>query len=595
MSWEAWFTLAVVLAVIAVLATERVSPPVTIIGAVTVLLLAHVIDARAALSGFSNEAPVTIAALYVVAGAAESTGALEGLTRVILNGRFNEHPRPARADLFRMMVPTSGMSAFIYNTPLTTMLAPRVTAWARRTGRMPSWFLMPLNLAILAGGLLTAIGTTTNVVISGLLSASHRSPLSFFEPTPVGLAIAVVVIPVVVLLSPLLLGHRRTAKEGFADTRTFTVEMIVPAGSLIAGRTIAEAGLRNLEGVYLVEILHDGSSVAAVGPERKLAEGDRLVFAGNVKRVLDLQRMPGLASAETAHFSVATGPDRLFFEAVVAAGSPLVGQTLKSIAFRSRYEAAVVAIHRGGEQVQRKLGDVNLRAGDVLLVLATGDFRQQFGGGGDFALIAQPDGNPVALQRDKARLVNLVVLGFIVSVTTGLLSVLDASLIAAMLIIILRVVTPWQARHSIDLNVLVVLCGSFGIGAAVGQSGLARELARLLIQGLHPLGPIGILAGVLLATAIITQVVTNNAAAVLMFPIAVATSAQAGLDFRPFVLALVVGASASFLTPIGYQTNMIVTGMGGYRWGDFLRLGAPVLAVTVAVALLVIPAVSPLP
>ena len=593
MSWEAWFTLAVVLAVIAVLATERFSPPVTIIGAVTVLLLAHVIDAKAALSGFSNEAPVTIAALYVVAGAAESTGALEGLTRLILSGRYNESARPRRPDLLRMMVPTAGMSAFIYNTPLTSMLAPRVTAWSRRTGRLPSWFLMPMNLAVLCGGLITAIGTTTNVVISGLLTASHRAPLSFFEPTPVGIAVTVAVIPVVVVLAPLLVRHRRTAEETFSDTRTFTVEMTVPPGSPIAGKTIAEAGLRNLEGVFLVEILHDGASVAAVGPERRLAEGDRLVFAGNVKRVLDLQRMPGLASAETPHFSVAAGPDRLFFEAVVAAGSPLVGHTLKSIGVRSRYEAAVVAVHRGGEQVRRKLGDVTLRAGDVLLVLATGDFRQRFGGGGDFALIAQPDGNPAAIQREKAWIVTLIVVGFVASVTTGVLSVLDAALIAALLIIVLRIVTPWQARHSIDLNVLVVLCGSFGIGAAVGQSGLAREIARLLIDALHPLGGIGILAGVLLATVVITQVVTNNAAAVLMFPIAVATAAEAHLGFRAFVLALVVGASASFLTPIGYQTNMMVYGPGGYRFTDFLRVGAPLNLLLWIVAVVLIPVFRP--
>jgi len=592
--WQAWFTLAVVAAVVVVLASERISAPVAVIGAVAVLVAAGVIGTPAALAGFSNEAPLTIAALYVVAGAVEATGALEGLTRHLLRDGPPAAPHPTRLELARLLAPIAAISAFIYNTPLTAMSAPPVASWAQRTGRRPSWYLLPLNLAILAGGLITAIGTTTNVVISGLLTASHQRPLALFEPAGVGIPIALVVLAVVILLGPWAARDRRPPAEAFADARSFIVEMTVARSGGLAGRTVAEAGLRNLDGVFLIEVSHAGSPVAAVGPDYKLAEGDRLVFSGNVNRVVDLHRIRGLVPEAEPHFEVTSGGRRTFFEAVLSPESDLAGQTLKGVGFRSRFDAAVVAIHRAGGNVEGKLGDQPLRPGDVLLLLADTDFRRRAALSRDFALVASPDGATPPPRRRQALVVNLVLLGFLVSIISGLLSVLAASFLAAALCVVLGILKPWEARASINLNVLVVLCGSFGIGTAIGQSGLAKEVARLLIEGLHGFGSIGILAGILIATVLITQLVTNNAAAVLMYPIALATASQAHLVNRPFVMALLVGASASFLTPIGYQTNMIVFGLGGYRWSDFLRTGLVPLLLLVVVALVAIPAVFPL-
>jgi di/tricarboxylate transporter len=293
----------------------------------------------------------------------------------------------------------------------------------------------------------------------------------------------------------------------------------------------------------------------------------------------------GLAPVGDPSFGVGSGANRRFFEAVVGSSSELVGRSLKEIGFRSRYAGAVVAIHRSGEVVPGKLGEVSLRGGDVLLVLGAPDFRRRASESTDFALVASPDGAPAPLRRDKRLIVNLILVGFLLAAVSGVTSVLIASVVAAGLLVVLGVVKPWEARASIDLSVLVVLCGSFALGAAVGQSGLAKECATLLISAFHPLGSIGILAGVLLATVVITQVVTNNAAAILMFPIAMATANQAHLAQRPFVMAILVGASASFLTPIGYQTNMIVQGLAGYRWSDFVRVGLLPLMLAVAVGL----------
>ncbi len=596
MSWQAWLTLAVVVVTVVALASERVSPPGTIMAAVTFLLLTRVISSKSALSGFSNEAPFTIAALYVVAGAAQATGALQGATGRILGSARRGSKRPGGVEMLRLLAPTATVSAFIYNTPLVSTFAPRVSAWAQRAGRPVSWYLLPLNVAVLLGGMVTAIGTTTNVVITGLLSASHRPTLGLFEPTLATLPVAVVGLLLICAVGPRLAGARAGPSQDFtSDGREFTVEMMVRPGGGLAGSTVDEAGLRDLEGVYLFAVERDGATIAPISPDLRLAAADRLVFAGNVTRILDLQAMPGLRSAEASHFSVVESTaDRRFHEGVVASGGQLVGRSLKQIGFRSLYGGAVVAIHRSGELVEGKLGSIPLHTGDVLLVLGPPDFSRRWSGSGDFALVAPIRGTSMAMHKRDTRIVEGVVLAFLVCAATGILTVLQASLVAAMALLALRVITPRQAREAVNLNVLVVVCGSFGIGEAIGQSHLASHAADLLVSAFGALGHRGILIAFLVTTVLITQVVTNNAAAVLMYPVGLALAAHAHMAQRPFVMALVVGASASFLTPIGYQTNTIVYGMGGYRWRDFLRVGMPITVSTVAVAAITIPLLFPL-
>ncbi len=595
MSADAWFTLAIVVVTLALLAMERASAPLVVVGAVTVLLVAHVIDTDQALAGFSNEAVITIAALYVLAGAAEATGVLDRITSVTLGSESAEPGRRSAThrELTRVLTPSAAASTLIYNTPLIGMVAPQVSAWARRSRRSPSWYLMALNAAVLLGGLVTAIGTTTNVVMSGLLTDSGRAPLDLFEITPVGLPIAIAGVALLVLVAPRLVPSRQASSEDVA-ARAFTVEMVVTPGSALVGRTIAQAGLRNLEGVYLVELHDEARTVAPVAPDRVLRGGARLVFAGNVDRVVDLQRIPGLSAAAEPHFSVVDhDPGRQFFEVVVGPGSALAGATLKEVGFRARYEAAVVAIHRAGERVDSKLGDVVLRPGDVLLVLGAADFAARWRDRGDFLAVAPLEGVP-PLRRDKAVIVGTVLAAFVVVAATGLLSVLEAALLAALSVVVLRVISPSDARRSVNLDVVVVLAASFGLGNAIAASGLASEVARLLVDAFGGLGDVGVLAGVVLSTALLTQLVTNNATAVVMFPIALATAAEAGLAARPFAIGVAVAASMSFLTPIGYQTNMIVYGMGGYRFWDFARLGLPLIAVTITISLITIPAAFPL-
>ncbi|MGH9031664.1 MAG: SLC13 family permease, partial [Acidimicrobiia bacterium] len=389
MSTDAWLTLAVLLVTIAVLASERFPPALVMLAAVVVLLVTDVVETDAAFTGFSNEAPFIVAALYVVAGAAEATGALERFTQVVFRRNHVGGRGAERHDLARIVGPTTVASGFIANTPLVALLAPRVVAWARRTGRSPSRYLMPLSHAAVFGGVITVLGTSTNVTVAGLLRESGRDPLDIFEITPVGLPLAALGVALIVLVGPWLLPRRLSPAEADTETsREFTLEMEVAPMSPLAGRTVTDAGLRNLTGVFLLEVERDGVVTSPVGPDHLLDERDRLTFVGAVSRVLDLQRIPGLVSAEQRHFSVVGTGSRASYEAVIGEGSPLAGRTLKEIGFRGRYGGAVFAIHRAGERIPAKLGEVRLRVGDLLLVLADQEFRERWENSHDFLVVS---------------------------------------------------------------------------------------------------------------------------------------------------------------------------------------------------------------
>ena len=597
MTVDAWLTLAVTVVTIALLAMERFPPPLVMGAAVTVLLVFGVIDEKGALSGFSNDAPATVAALYILAGATEITGALDGLTSRALGRRpvSDERDRLAHLrQLARISFPSMAASAFIANTPLVGMLAPRILAWCERTGRSASRYLMPLSYAVIFGGCITLIGTSTNLVVSGLLRESGQEPLGVFEITTTGVPIALVGVTLIVLLAGRLLPVRATPNEALQGAREFTVEMLVAPGSPLAGKGVAEGGLRNLQGVFLVEIERDGRILAPVGPDEVMAEGDRLIFAGNVTRIIDLQRLQGLISAEERHFAaVGVAQERRFFEAVVGESSSLVGSTLKDSDFRARYGAAVLAIHRSGQRIPGKLGETRLRTGDVLVVIANQGFWDRWQDHPDFLVVAPLFGR-IPLRRERAWVVRVLSLGLIVSAGAGWLSLLQASLLVAIGLVVSRTITAGEAKRAVDLDIIILMATSFGLGVAMAESGLAEQIARVLVPAFRPFGDVGLLAGILVATMLMTELLSNNAAAVLMFPIAMATAQRAGLAPRPFAIVILFGATLSFLTPIGYQANTLVWGMGGYRYRDFARLGAPLTLATVITAIVLVPVAFPL-
>ncbi len=583
MSADGWLTLVVLLGVVVTMARGLLPPTVAVLGGTVALLLTGVITAPEAFAGFSNPAPLTIAALYIVAAAVTRTG----LLRQPLGGAL----APASSDrgaLARLLPGVAAASSFLNNTPIVAMLVPEVGGWAQRRGRSPSRFLMPISFAAILGGTVTLIGTSTNLLVSGLLDARTGEPLGFFEISPVGLPLALVGVVAVIVLAPRVLHDTRTPREGLSeDFRQFLVEMAVLRGAALDGASVEDGGLRHLAGVFLVEIVRGDQVIAPVTPSTLLAGGDRLRFVGKASEVVDLLEMPGL---ESAHADQLSGFDLVrsnFYEAVIGPSSPLSGTTLKDAQFRSRYQGAVIAIHRAGQRIDAKLGEVTLRPADTLVVLADSGFRERHRDRHDFLLVSAL-GQPVMSETRHRLTVLAVTAGMLVLAAGGFMPILNAALLADVAILALGVLTFSQARDAVDLDVVLLVAGSFGLAAAMESSGLAARLATGLVGGLDALGTVGVLTGVILATLLLTELVSNAAAAVVVFPIAFAAALELGVDPRGFAVAVAVAASASFLTPVGYQTNMMVYGPGGYEYTDYAKLGAPITAIAIVVTVVMV-------
>jgi len=587
MGWEALFSLASVLFCFGMMAFTRVSPDLITSAALTVLLLAGVVSPEQALAGFANQGMLTVAVLYVVVSGLTETGAVGWIGQTLL-GR----PRSIRHAQWRLMLPVAGLSAFLNNTPVVAVFIPALQEWARRHRLQLSKLLIPLSFASIAGGTCTLIGSSTNLLVNGLMLEQTGSGLALFDLLWIGLPVSLAVLLFVLLMGSWLLPNRSSAMEEFADVRAYTVEMQVEVDSPLPGRSIDEAGLRQLPGLFLAEIEREGGVLPAVSSKERLQAGDRLLFVGARDSVVDLQRIHGLLPATNQLFKLNDErPERRFIEAVVSSRHPLVGRTVREGRFRNRYNAVIIALARNGERLDGKLGDQRLQAGDTLLLEARPSFLEQQRNAQDWLLIS-PVGESHPLQHERAPLALGIVLLMVLLVGLGWLSMLKGALLAAGLMILTRCTRGQVARRSPDWQVLVVIATSFGIGAALQQSGAALFVAQGLmgLAGGEPWLALALVFGV---TALLTALATNNVAAVLMFPIALAAAQQLGVSLLPFAITIMVAASASFATPIGYQTNLMVYNAGGYRFQDFLRIGLPLTLLVGLVTLLLVPLVWP--
>ncbi len=585
MSWGAWFTLSVVVLGVGALIWEVLAPDLIFLGMLAVLIVSGVVSPEEALVGFSNPGMISVGALFVVAGALQNTGAL-GFVATRIFGRIESDRRA----LLRMMIPIAGISAFLNNTPIVAMFMPVVIDWTRRYRVSPSRFLIPLSYATILGGVCTLIGTSTNLVANGLMVGYGLSGMSFFELGAVGFPCAVAGLAFIALIGRHLLPDRKDLIESLEESqREYLVEMEVASDCPLAGQQIEEAGLRHLPGLFLIRIERAEEIVAPVGPEERLKVGDRLVFTGAVSTIVDLQKIRGLVPAGDHREGAGRFLDENnLSEAVVSEYSPLVGSTIRDANFRTRYGAAVVAVHRGGRRLSGKIGDIVLRAGDTLLLEASPGFVRAYRNSTDFYLVSEvPNSIPPRYQKAVPALLILVAL--VVTVTTGLLPMITASLLAASAVVGLGCLSVGETRSAVDMSVLILIAAAFGVGKALEKTGAASALATLLIEAGSRLGPVGVLAAIYLATAILTEVISNAAAVALVFPIALAAAKQFGVDARPFAIAITAAASSSFASPIGYQTNLMVYGPGGYRFSDFLKIGIPLKLLVFTVAMVCIP------
>ena len=601
MTADAVIALVVLVVTAGVLVLDRFQPVLVLAGAVGALMFTRVIEADSALSGLSSPAPATIAALYVVAGAATATGTFAGVVDRLLERGGSQRSDSKRGGSQRggsvvaLTSVTAGLSAVMPNTPLVAMFAPRVVRWSQRHGANASRFLLPLSFASILGGVVTLIGTSTNLVVSDLLERSGEPALDIVEITVVGLPVAIVGVVVLSTVGVKLLPNR-TAVAPDLDRRAREFQMaarVDPDGPL-AGATIAESGLRSLDGVFLAMIerpVAPGRTITVqASPDTVLEADDVCCFVGDAGEVIDLHDLDGLVSVERAHVLDTEGPGTLVYEAVVAPGSRLIGQSLRSADFRSRYGGAVIAIHRSDAALGGQLGRISLRGGDVLLVLADEAFGRRYRSDADFSLVAALDGSTIPRRR-QSWLVIAAFVGLVALAATGVLTLFESAVAAALVVIAGGALTVREAWRAVNLDVVMTMAVAISLGGAIAESGLAADIASLVDRVADSgAGDWAVVLAVMVATLVLTELLTNTAAAALMMPVALSVAADLGSEPRMLAVAVLIGASCSFLSPIGYQTNLMVFGLGGYRFSDFARVGAPITISTLAIGALIIPA-----
>jgi di/tricarboxylate transporter len=453
--------------------------------------------------------------------------------------------------------------------------------------------MIPLSYATLLGGICTLIGTSTNAIVNGLLvSQAKRPPLHFFDVTWVGLPCALVGLSYLMFAGRWLLPDRRSAFGEQEDPRQYLVEMLVEPSSSLVGQTIEDAGLRHLPGLYLVEIDREGHVLAAVAPHERLRANDRLVFAGIVESVVDLQKVRDLKPATDQVFKLdAPRSHRCLIEAVVSNSCPLVGRTIREGKFRTVYQAAIIALARNGERVRKKIGDIVLQTGDTLLLEAHPTFVERHRNSRDFLLVSRVE-NSTPARHERAWVALVILLGMVVLAATRSLSMLNAALLAAGFMLLTGCCSGTDARRSIDLRMLVMIAALLGIGKAMEISGAAHAIVQG-VSGLAGSNPWIALAAIYGLTMIFAEVMSHHAAVVLIFPIALATARTLNVSLMPFVMASMVAASCAFALPVGSQPNLMVYGPGGYRFSDYVRIGVPLNLLVCVVAVMIAPLMWP--
>lgn len=581
LGWEAWATLAVLLAMVVALVRGIARTDYVLLGSLGLLLVAGIVTPQEAFAGFANPAVLTIGSLFVVAEAVHKTNALKALMPLFF-------PRTNRLGrmLPSFMLSTAGLSAFLNNTPVVAMLIPRVKSWAESASISPSKVFIPLSYAAILGGLITLIGTSTNIVVSGLMEAEGYAPLGFFDLTTVGLPAAVVVIIFFVAGGHRLLPDNAT-DEDTARMKDYFFEVRVAERSPFVGQTIEEAGLRHLGNAYLVNLYRQTHRQPA-HPTEVLVGGDVLSFIGSADAVEGLLSREGLTNTVNEH-EPGDGLEFGLYEAVVAPGSQLVGKTLREVDFRSTFGGVVLAIRRRDEEIRGSLGRVPIKEGDLLLIEARPRFYYLWRDDRDeFYLVSQLREAQATARSRKAPAAIAVLFGMVAAVVTGLLPLATAAFAAALGVIVLKCLLGREAQAAVDVKVLIVIAAALGIGAAVEKTGLAGFFAHGMVAGLAPLGTVAVMLGLYITTNILTELITHKAAAVLMLPVAIAAAIDTGAEPKAFALVVAVAAAASFMTPIGYQTNLMVMSVGRYRFSDYLRVGVPVSLLVMAVAVAMI-------
>lgn len=568
MSWQGTLVIGVIGMLIVVLYYDLIRPVIVFFLCALLFLVTGIIDSKEMMSGFANEQIMVVLLLLLLSDIIQKTSVLDVVFRNVFKPDLSY-----RSFLAKMSTIVSSISGFVNNTPLVAIMMPYVYDWARKKNISPSKVLIPLSYATILGGTITLVGTSTNLVVNGFATDAGLPSLGMFDFTAVGVPLTIIGVLYLTFFSGRLLPDRKDALSDFKEkSREYIVETQIPSGSPLIGKTVEEGGLRKLQGLFLVEILRGEERISPVSPKQTIYVNDILIFAGATSTIIELLKSnTGIVLPK--YSSLPDQEEMQVVEVVIASHSDLIGKIVKETNFRGKYDSAIVAINRNGERITGKLGEVELQAGDLLLLVTGRDFEARASDEQDFFLISKLKEIHNVSTGKVLTLFGGTISVFVLS-SLGILSLFEGLLILMCVIAAIRLVRFNEIKKSFDIDLYLILVLSLGLGKAITNSGLDQVLASTIISGAKPIGsPLAVLAMVYLLTNILAMLVTNKAAVAIMFPVALAASKSIGADPTPFILALAFAGSAEFMTPYGYQTNLMVYGPGGYKFRDYIKMG----------------------
>lgn len=593
MTWEIIFTLSLLCVMLAAFVWEKIPTELTAMSAFALLLLLGLLPAQDAMAVFSNAGPIAVGAMFILSGALEKCGAIDLVANALT--------RLPKLKLIYVMPPlilvVAGISAFINNTPVVVVFLPVVLSLARRLDVPASKLLIPLSFASIFGGSCTLVGTSTNIIVSSVASDHGYEPFGMFELAAVGLPLLVIGVIYLTFVGPKILPVRETISSILSEEerREYILEAYIRADSEEVGKRVRDSSFGQVKRLKVIEILRAGVRLRGNLMDATLAAGDRMLLGLSPSAVAKAQKSDSLELLDSVgegfeQISLAEG---VIVEAVIGPDSTLAGRSLASMNFRQQYRMVPLAVHRRGENMRSNFDKIPLAHGDILLLLGTSEAIEQTHGNEDLLLLNRP---PVILaaRRKKIPLILCVIAGVITAASAGVMPIAAAAMIGCVILLLARCLSTKEAYDSIQWPILFLIFAMLGVGAAMEHTGSSAWLANQLVSLVNAFvaetwQPLALLAGIYLLTTTLTEVLSNNAAAVLLSGLAIGIAESMQLDPRPFLVAIAVAASASFATPIGYQTNTYVYGVGGYRFTDFMKIGIPLNLVAFVVSMIVIP------
>ncbi|KQH91720.1 SLC13 family permease [Vibrio fluvialis] len=572
--WEQGLVLAILLGIVTCLLVTRIKPSFIFAGAAFVAFMSGMMDVNALASNFTNTSLLTLVLLILASSALEKTRLVSWVSRNISEGNLG-------TVVAKLGLSTAFLSSFTNNTAVVVSL---IGAIKRNQQHAPSKLLIPLSYTAIFGGTLTLIGTSTNLIINSFVEDAGLPSLNFFAPSMIGLAVLVGGVIILIPLSYLLPSY----DEQNQDDLPYFLEAIVEPGSPLVGHSIAENNLRALRKLFLAEVIRDGESVPSVGPDFVLQARDRLLFCGDVESVSTLQEIKGLTLFGQHHLN-----GQNFVEVVVSSSASFCNKTLKSSRFRDRFDAVVVAIRRGHERLEGGLGNITLTAGDTLVLVPGKRFdAQRRANSREFVLINDLDSS-AKLDTSKSTLVLVGFAAVIGASLLGFVPIIKGLLAYLLLLFVFGIVQISELRRRFPVDIVVIVGSALSIAQLMISSGLSERMGQMFIQAFNGWGVFGALVATYLVTLVLTELITNNAAAALAFPIGYSMAVGYGVDPMPFIMAVLFGASASFISPYGYQTNLLVYSVGNYKLSDYVRVGIPISLVYSTLVLTLIPVFFP--